>query len=333
MFGCCITDEKMRNHLTTAAAGFIILFALRELNTIVAPILLSCFICLMLAPVVDRLERLKIPRALGAASLILVFFSIISVTAKHVTSSASEFIKDSPNILANVQGKLVQYEMKASELIGIEIDVLSHLNIGKLVQTSASILGEITALMSTTLLVLLISYFMLMEASRWKKKLIDLYGGDKELNHINLSVSKYITTKTITSIITGVIISGGLFILGDKYWPLWGFTAFVLNFIPSIGSFIAAVPAVAMSFLGLDTTVFISTVLLYAVTNVAIGSLVEPRMLGEALGLSTLVILLSMLFWGFWFGLVGMFLSVPITIFASQTLKNSAGGFTKLLEN
>ncbi len=323
----------MKNHIVTIAAGFIILFALRELDTIVAPLLLSTFICLMLVPLVNKLEQLKVPRPLGSASLIIVFFSILSVTAKHVTTSASEFIKDSPNILANIQGKLSEYESMARDVSGLEIDVLSHLNMGKLVQTSASILGEITALMSTTLLVLLISYFMLMEAPRWKNKLVVLYGGDAELNHINASVSKYITTKTITSIATGVVISLGLFVLGDKYWPLWGFTAFALNFIPSIGSFIAAIPAVAISLLGLDPTLFFSTLALYAVTNVVIGSLIEPRLLGEALGLSTLVILLSMLFWGFWFGLVGMFLSVPITIFTAQTMKGSATSFTKLLEN
>lgn len=323
----------MKKHIITIAAGFIILFALRELNSIIAPLLLSSFICLMLAPTVEKLERFNIPRSIGSATLILVFFSAISIIGKHVTTSATQFAKDAPKILNSVQDKLSVYETKAEALTGLDIDVLSHLNVGKLVQTSASLLGELTAIMSTTLLVLLISYFMLMEAPRWRKKLIKLYGGDTEINHINESVSKYITTKTITSVITGLIISIGLLLLGDKYWPLWGFIAFALNFIPSIGSFIAAVPAVAISLVSLDPTLFFSTIALYTITNIAIGSIIEPKLLGEALGLSTLIILISMLFWGFWFGVVGMFLSVPITIFAAQTMKQSASSFTELLEN
>jgi len=113
---------------------------------------------------------------------------------------------------------------------------------------------------------------------------------------------------------TGLIIAIAMWIIGVDYPVLWGVLAFMLNFVPNIGSIIAAVPAVllAMVQLGLPSALVVAAV--YVAVNVLIGNIVEPRFMGKGLGLSTLVVFVSLVFWGWVLGPVGMLLSVPLTI-------------------
>jgi predicted PurR-regulated permease PerM len=131
---------------------------------------------------------------------------------------------------------------------------------------------------------------------------------------------------------TGVVIAGALMMIGHKYWVLWGFLAFLLNYIPNVGSIIAAIPAVVVAVATMGQFDAALTVTAYVFANVTIGSILEPKILGDKLGLSTLVILVSMLFWGFLFGTVGMFLSIPITI-SIKILLGDDNKFAKLLGN
>lgn len=321
----------MTNILCSSAALLIILFSLKELNSLVSPLLLATFISVLFAPVVTFLHRKKIPRAVGASMLLLCFSIVISSLSGYVSANASQFIKDTPKILNSIQKLISSIETKVQDTLGMSVNILEHLNLSQAMKTSLSLAGDIGGLMSSAFLVLLISYFMLLEAPSWGAKLRQLAKSERLLKKIESSVKTYIGVKTITSLTTGVIIAVGLLLSGHKYWILWGALAFALNYIPSIGSIIAAVPPLIVSLTGLDDSSFLATLLLYVVVNVGIGSFLEPRLLGQKLGIPTLVILLSMLFWGQWFELTGMFLSVPITICLAMALKEQKE--QKLLNN
>ena len=134
------------------------------------------------------------------------------------------------------------------------------------------------------------------------------------LNTIGQSIRHYLSIKTMTSLLTGFIIWIGLLVIGVDYAIIWALVAFLLNYIPNIGSIIAAVPAVLFSLIQLGIGGAIWTVVTFVAVNMVIGNVIEPKLMGKGLGLSTFVVFAALIFWGFVLGTVGMFLSVPLTM-------------------
>jgi AI-2 transport protein TqsA len=134
------------------------------------------------------------------------------------------------------------------------------------------------------------------------------------------NVNRYMGLKALFSLATGVCVWILLAIIGVEFAGTWGLLAFFLNFIPAIGSFIAAIPAILWALIQLGLAPALLTALAYLVVNSLIGNLLEPRFMGRKLGLSTLVVFLSLIFWGWVLGPVGMLLSVPLTMIAKIAL-------------
>jgi AI-2 transport protein TqsA len=157
-----------------------------------------------------------------------------------------------------------------------------------------------------------------LELSSIPDKLRSVFKGPAEsldyLTTIVNSIRHYLGIKTVISIITSILIYIALSIIGLDYAILWALIAGLLNYIPNIGSIIAAVPALlfALVQLGLGSAVW--TLVSFMAVNNILGNFIEPRIMGRGLGLSTLVVFISLIFWGFVLGTVGMFLSVPLTI-------------------
>jgi predicted PurR-regulated permease PerM len=127
-------------------------------------------------------------------------------------------------------------------------------------------------------------------------------------------MKRYVVIQTGVSLVTGILIGSWLAILGVDFPVLWGLMAFLLNFIPNLGSIIAAIPAILLTLVQLGMGHAALAAAGYVVISFMIGNVVQPRLMGRGLGLSTLVVFLSLLFWGSLLGLVGMVLSVPITM-------------------
>ena len=134
------------------------------------------------------------------------------------------------------------------------------------------------------------------------------------LNSIGKSIRHYLSIKTVTSFLTGLIIWIGLLIVGVDYAIIWALIAFLLNFIPNIGSIMAAVPAVMFALIQLGAGGAFWTIVIFVSVNMIVGNLVEPKIMGKGLGLSTFIVFVALIFWGFVLGTVGMFLSVPLTM-------------------
>jgi predicted PurR-regulated permease PerM len=127
-------------------------------------------------------------------------------------------------------------------------------------------------------------------------------------------VKRYMVIKSLTSMATALCVWILLRVLGVDFAVLWAIMAFLLNFIPFVGSFLMMVPAVLMALLQIDLQAALLVASGYLVINTVIGSILEPRIMGRGLGISTLVVFLSLLLWGWVLGTVGVFLSVPITM-------------------
>ena len=185
-------------------------------------------------------------------------------------------------------------------------------------------------MLSSGLLILLMVVFMLLEATIFKYKVRHIFGsksgGASQVASFSDTVKRYMLIKTGTSLATGIIATIWLMILGVDYPLLWGFLTFLFNYVPTVGSIIAAVPPALLALIQLGLVSSLLSVAGYIVINISIGSILEPRILGHGLGLSSLVVFVSLLFWGWVFGPVGMVLSVPLTMTIKIALSNSESG-------
>ena len=137
------------------------------------------------------------------------------------------------------------------------------------------------------------------------------------------NMNKYLSIKTLVSIVTGLLIYISLAIMGLDHAIMWGLIAFFLNYIPNIGSIIASIPAILIALIQFNFFYAFLVALIYLFINIIMGSIIEPKYLGKELGLSTLIIFLSLIFWGWLLGPVGMLLSVPLTMVMKIALESS----------
>ncbi len=189
------------------------------------------------------------------------------------------------------------------------------MNPSQVFSLAGDIFSGLSNLLSNSILVVLIFVFMLLEVSSFKNKLAYISPASlRSMDKIVASLKKYFGIKILTSLATGILISLGLAILGLDFPILWGVLAFLLNFIPNIGSIVAAIPAVLLAFLQLPFWAAMGSLVLYIAVNFVIGNVIEPKWMGKSLGLSTFVVFVSLIIWGWILGTVGMLISVPLTM-------------------
>jgi predicted PurR-regulated permease PerM len=205
-----------------------------------------------------------------------------------------------------------------------ELDLMELFNPGAAMKLVASGLNSFRKVLTNGFLILMTVIFMLIEASSLPLKLRTIFG-DTEDALINFekfinNVKQYMVIKTLISLATGILIAIWLAVIGVDFPLLWGLLAFLLNYVPSIGSIIAAIPAVLLTIIQLGPAHAVAVAAGFLFVNVVMGNFIEPRFMGQRLGLSTLVVFLSLIFWGWVLGPVGMLLSVPLTMTAKIAL-------------
>ncbi len=302
------------------AAFVIIVAGIKAAAHIVILFLLSIFIATVSAPAVFGLERLKIPRfaafaiVLAAVIVVLLGFGVI------LSSSADSFLANTP-----------QYRAKIVELIDGTGDFLSRFGVdisreslesmfdpSSMLGFAGFFLKSFTAILSNSFIIFLGATFMLFEISSFRRKMALLGrergGGENLFDLFSRKLNHYLAIKTVVSLVTGALIALGLQLLGVDFALLLGLIAFLLNYIPSFGSILAAVPAVLVALVGSDFNTLLLVIALYLVVNVVMGNIIEPKYMGKNLGLSVVVVFFSLIFWGWVLGPVGMFLAVPLSM-------------------
>lgn len=314
------SDKKNSNVAINFAAFIIIIAGVMYAASIVTSLLMALFISVIFAQPIKLLEKKKVPQGIAIAIIFIGITSVFFGLGEIIKTSFSSFSQDVPKYGKNLN------DMRDSALLfldnnGIDLpddEIKNMFNPSKIMGFTANILGQLGSIMGNALTIFFLALFLLLELDSFsiKAKAI-LKGTTKSLDYIDvigISIRHYLSIKTITSLLTGLVIWISLVILGVDYAIIWALIAFLLNYIPNIGSIIAAVPAVLFSLVQLGIGGAIWTTIIFITTNLVIGNVVEPRMMGKGLGLSTFVIFLSLIFWGFILGTVGMFLSVPLTM-------------------
>jgi predicted PurR-regulated permease PerM len=218
------------------------------------------------------------------------------------------------------------------DLKGIEVssDVLrEQFNPQVLIRNLGAIAATLRDLVTTMFIVVLVAIFILLEGSALPDKVSRLpgfsIGAWARLSQIVADLRRYMFLKTVMSLLTGALVALWLVVLGVDFPILFGVLAFALNYIPTIGSIVAALPGVLLAFIEFGLGTGTITALGYVAINVGVSNGLEPRYLGNGLGLSPLVVIVSVLFWGWVLGPMGMLLSVPLTMSLKIALESDQG--------
>ena len=307
--------------LLIPAASFVIIVAgMRVAAPILVSMLLSVFIAVISGPPLFWLQRKGVPKPLAFVIVIAAVIAIGMILAVLVGTSLDDFSRALPVYQERIKEQASALLAWLGRL-GIDVSdrgLLEAFDPGAAMNLVARILTGLGGALTNAFLILLTVIFILLEASSFPGKLratlADPQRSFQTIDTFINNVQRYMAIKTIASLATGITIAVWLAILGVDYPLLWGTLAFLLNYVPNLGSILAAVPAVLLALLQLGAGPALLATLGYLVVNVVIGNMIEPRIMGRGLGLSTLVVFLSLVFWGWVLGPVGMLLSVPLTM-------------------
>jgi AI-2 transport protein TqsA len=239
------------------------------------------------------------------------------------------------NFVAGVQAQEAPFEAQLEVLgealsrFGIQADQLQTLSSALLGLVSYAVVGVI-GLFASAFFILVYSVFLLIEVAVFPAKLNDAFKPSEPayryLDTVTRSLRSFLVATTQVAFITGAGVTVALWLLGIKYALLWGFVAFLMNYIPYIGSILAAIPAVIMAFIQFGPSPEVLMVIgLYLLVNIIVNNTIYPRVMSQGTDLSMFIVLASMLFWGWVLGPVGLILSVPITSIIKISLESYAG--------
>jgi AI-2 transport protein TqsA len=311
-------------------AGLVILLAgLAAAKPIAVPILLALFTAFVSAPLVFRLNRLRIPYWL---SVLLVLTAEVGVLLGLV------LILTTP--LGELRTRLPVYRTRLIDLTeagaawlrdrGLDVDasqLAAGVDPGSLFDLVGATVASLGAVLSSAVIALLLAGFTLFDAKRIWRVVEDHYAGTRAGDHVMSDVSdevnRYLGVKSLTSGATGLFCGLWAGFLGVDFAILWGMLSFLLNYIPNVGALIATIPPFLIALVMMGPWAALALALGFLAVNMTIGSVIEPRIMGQALGLSPVVVLLSMVLWGWLLGPIGALLSVPITMVFKHIAANT----------
>lgn len=320
-----------RNSPLIRFAAFIIIVAgMKAAAVLVVPFLLAVFLSIICAPPLFWMQKKKIPSILGILILLIgvIIMQILLVTL--VSSSISDFSDNLPFYQERLRTLTFEsLEFLSRYGVELETDKLAEIfNPSRLLKIVANMLNGLGGVLTNTFFVFLTFLFILSEAAGFPNKLRAIFN-DKNADleayaEITRGVNRYLGIKSLTSLGTGIVIAVWLAVQGVDFPVMWGVFAFLLNYIPNIGSIIAAVPAVLLALIQLGPLAAGMAGMGFLIVNTLVGSVIEPKIMGQGTGLSALVVFLSLAFWGWVLGPVGMLLSVPLTMAVKIALSGKA---------
>lgn len=324
-----IKTTHVRHSFQGLAALIIIMTGIKLGSTLVIPLLLSALLTLLANPVVNALTRFKIPRVIGILLTLTAFVIFALFFLGNIASTVQEFTAALPGYREQLTATFKSaQDYLAQKDIYIGLNTLTDsFDPSALVSLMTNMIGKLGSTMSFALLILIATIFMLLEAPLLPGKLrIALSSPDHELQSMRRflrSFNRYVALKTLISMVTGLLVGSMLWVKGVNFYVLWGLVAFLFNFIPNVGSIVAAIPGVLLTLLQFGYTDAMLIMAGYMAINITIGNIIEPNVMGQGLGLSPLVVFLSLIFWGWLLGPVGMILAVPLTLFIKIMMESS----------
>ena len=327
-----INSQRGFRILLVAAALVIIIAGIHQAQSVLVSFLIAVFLALLGTPPVLWLERKGIPSLIAVLLVMTGMVAILLIVGAMVGVTINNFYSKLPLYQMRLQEQLSTFQsfLETKGILGMDKVLLGFINPGAVMSWTARLLAELGAAFSNMILILLTVAFILFEVSSFPVKLRAVLGDPQQVfpqfTRFISDIERYMVIKTLISLATGILIGVWLFILGVDFPILWGFLAFLLNYVPNVGSTIAAIPAVLLAYLQLGAGSAALVTAGYMAVNFILDNVIETSLVGRRLGLSTLVVFLSLIFWGSLLGPVGMVLCIPLTMtlkFACQNTKST----------
>ena len=311
------------------AAVIVIVYGLQMAKVVLVPFLIAAFLALITVRPMLWMQRHRVPAILGALIIVCAMMLVLFLVGAIVGTSVAEFTAALPiyqqRLDVIVQGilKFVAETLNSDESLQSLSDMIDP---GWAMGLAASILNGLKDVLTNIFLIFFTIIFILLEASTVETKVEAAFGRSAhslEAPRVFLSnLGRYLGIKTLVSMATGMTAGVLTWAIGLDFPLLWAMLAFLLNYVPTIGSIIAAVPAVLLALVQLGAPEATATVIGFVGINVLFGNFIEPRLMGYGVGISPLVVFIGLVLWGWVFGPVGMLLSVPLTMTLKLALES-----------
>ena len=312
------------NAVISLAAVVVVIYGMQAASALIIPFLLATFLALITVRPMMWLQEHRVPTVLAALIIVLTIMAIITVVGIVVGRSLAAFTAALPGYQEQLQDRIDVLVAFFAQYTDSDQSIESFgdlINPGWAMGLAATILNALRDVLTNTLLIIFTVIFILLEASSFPTKIEAAFSKTTDSlerpRQFMDDLTSYLGIKTIVSMVTGVLVWLLTWSVGLDFPQLWGMLAFLLNYVPTIGSIIAAVPAVLLAVVQLGLGEATVTAAGFMAINIAFGNFIEPRLMGYGVGISPLVIFVGLFFWGWVFGPVGMLLSVPL----SMTLK------------
>ncbi len=323
-----MTDLKKDNSLKIAAglfiAGVIYLF-LKEFQSIILPFFVALIISFIFEPLYRWFREKRVPASVSVILILVVIIIISNFVSLFVITSINSFQSSLPNYQEKLIGiyKSFVYQIESNPLYNAylknQVDLeamIGKINFSGMIQ---SLFTGIVGIFSNYILILIYVIFILTEIGSIRVRIQSAFSSERAVSITDTitsvfnDIKKYIVGKTLINLTHAILVVIILWIFGADFAVVWGFLTFFMAFIPNIGAIIATLLPFLSALIQFDGIVIpiIILILLVVIGNV-IGNIFEPKIFGNTLNLSPLLLILSLIFWGYVWGIVGMFLSVPI---------------------
>ena len=326
-------------------AGLVIVVSgLKAAQGFFLPVLLACFVATVSFPITNALRNRRVPRSIAVLLTVLIDFAFIiglillgvslvgDLQRKWDEKYAAQFseqIRQGSEALAIKLEEAGVEDARDKIRLAVENNIanLQDIRFERIWDVSTGLLGQVVGFVGTAFVVLVLTIFMLSEARMFGRRLdaISLARGPDLARMVAATkdIQRFLAIKTAVSLVTGVLAGFLCWAAGLDFYLLWGILAFALNYIPVIGSLVAGIPPVILALLTADLPSAVLVAGGYLLINNFLGNFIEPMLVGRRFGISTLVVVLSVLFWGWVWGPLGMLLAVPLTMVLKVVLDSS----------
>jgi AI-2 transport protein TqsA len=317
------------NVVITVAAVVVVIYGMQAAKVLLVPFLLAIFLALITIRPMLWLQAHRVPSVLAAITVVLGMTLALALVASIVGTSIAAFTAAIPGYQAQLDTIMQGLLQFIARFVGDDVSVQSIADLidpGRAMGMAATLLNALGGVLTNTFLILFTMIFILLEVSSVETKATAAFGRSPDTfvraGAFLRNLGRYLGIKTIVSMVTGLIVGIMTWWIGLDFPLLWAMLAFLLNYIPTIGSIIAAVPAVLLALIQLGPAEATTTAVGFLAINTVFGNIIEPRLMGYGVGISPLVVFTGLIFWGWVFGPVGMLLSVPLTMTVKLALES-----------
>ncbi|MGI5219598.1 AI-2E family transporter [Nocardia sp. CA-290969] len=313
--------------LLVAAATVVAVTGAKAFSGVLGPVFLALMLTIAVQPIQHRMQRRGRPAWLGMLAALVVVYLILlglvaalAVSAAQLATALPDYSDRFADLLGQIQDLLARFDIDQERID----HALSGIDFGKLVELFEDLLRGLAGIFSNLVFVVTLLLFMVFDGMSIGRRIGVLRSMRPDiaqaLESFTAGTRKYLIVSTVFGLIVAVLDGVALWLLAVPFPLLWGLLSFITNYIPNIGFVIGLVPPALLALLDSGVTKMIWVIVLYCVFNVIVQSVIQPKFVGDAVGLSVTITFLSLVFWSWVLGALGALLAIPLTLLAKALL-------------